>query len=98
MICTSLAPSAAARCSPASTARYSATLLVATPIRSACAASTAPSGAEATTPVAAGTGLPRAPPSTWTTSVGGEIEPAGLNRWLAREARRGRGDDADRGP
>jgi hypothetical protein len=44
------------------------TLLVATPIRSPSSSSTAPSESETTTPIAAGPGLPRAPPSTWTTT------------------------------
>ena len=44
-------------------ARYSATLFVATPIRSPCAARTVPSSVSSTYPYAAGPGLPRAPPS-----------------------------------
>src|SRR5215218_9988567 len=65
---TSVAPSAAARSRPSSKPRYSATLFVASPIRTAARSSTCPSGAETTAAAAAGPGLPRAPPSTWTTT------------------------------
>src|SRR5579875_890425 len=65
---TSVAPSARARSSPRRTARYSATLFVARPIGSATSSSTWPSPSATTTPMAAGPGLPRAPPSTWTSS------------------------------
>src|SRR5438067_253998 len=56
--------------SPAMTARYSATLFVVTPMRSLTAASGS-AGSEAsktTAPIAAGPGLPRAPPSHATTN------------------------------
>src|SRR3954447_19181281 len=66
---TSVPPSARARASPRRTPRYSATLLVAAPITSAASSSTSPSGVETTAPTAAGPGLPRAPPSTWTRSL-----------------------------
>src|SRR3954447_561919 len=45
-------------------------------MRAAPSSSTSPSGVETTTPIAAGPGLPRAPPSTWTRSRksdGGEL-------------------------
>ena len=74
---------------PAARARYSATLLVAVPIRSPASASTAPSGAETTTPTAAGPGLPRAPPSTWTTSLRSSVtRVASSGRSPATRARR----------
>src|SRR5579862_4993393 len=60
---TSASASSTAFSRPAMSARYSATLFVATPIRSPCAASTVPSSASSTNPYAAGPGLPRAPPS-----------------------------------
>src|ERR1700733_5519561 len=69
---TSVAPSARARSSPRKSPRYSATLLVATPIGSPTSSSTSPSGVDTTTPAAAGPGLPRAPPSTWTTNLKSE--------------------------
>ena len=65
---TSVAPSARARCRPSSNPRYSATLLVVSPSTSVASSSTAPSGAETTAAAAAGPGLPRAPPSTCTTT------------------------------
>src|SRR5215218_6028731 len=65
---TSSAPSARARSSPRSSARYSATLFVVSPIGSPSSSTTPPSRSETTTPIAAGPGFPRAPPSTWTTS------------------------------
>src|SRR5581483_10310250 len=55
--------SSSARSRPATSARYSATLFVAMPIRSPCDASTVPSSASSTYAKAAGPGLPRAPPS-----------------------------------
>src|SRR4051794_8767196 len=66
---TSSAPSARARSSPSSRPRYSATLFVATPRYSCASSTTSPSGVETTAAAAAGPGLPRAPPSTWTTSL-----------------------------
>src|SRR4051812_5125218 len=65
---TSSAPSARARSRPSSRPRYSATLLVTTPSSSCASSSTSPSAVETTAAAAAGPGLPRAPPSTWTTS------------------------------
>src|SRR4051812_9031611 len=64
---TSVAPSARAARNPRSTARYSATLLVATPMVSLASPTTSPSGVVSTAAAAAGPGLPREPPSTWTT-------------------------------
>src|SRR2546426_933678 len=56
--------------SPAITARYSATLFVVTPMRSLTAASgdAGSEGSKTTAPIAAGPGLPRAPPSHATTN------------------------------
>src|SRR5215217_1406030 len=68
---TSVAPSAFARSSPSSRPRYSATLLVAVPIRTPASSSTSPAGEGITAAAAAGPGLPRAPPSTWTTTFTG---------------------------
>src|SRR4051794_6034800 len=65
---TSVAPSACARARPSRSPRYSATLLVAGPSVSAASSRTSPSGVETTAAAAAGPGLPRAPPSTWTTT------------------------------
>src|SRR5438270_2498753 len=92
---TSRAPSAAARSIPRSTARYSATLLVATPMVSPSSSSTVPLGSEITTPTAAGPGLPRAPPSTCTTTFtrrageagSGPVSLGGQLRQLAGDAR-----------
>ena len=68
---------------PRSTALYSATLLVATPIRSATSSTTSPPGSETTTPIAAGPGLPRAPPSTCTSSRGGaDVRRGSIGRQL----------------
>src|SRR4051794_40907915 len=69
MSSTSSAPWAAASSSPRRSARYSATLLVASPIVSPTCSTTAPSSLRTTTPIAAGPGLPRAPPSTFTVSL-----------------------------
>ena len=55
---------------PSSSARYSATLLVASPIVSLRSASTSPEGSVATAAIAAGPGFPREPPSTLTTTFG----------------------------
>src|SRR5947209_1677536 len=82
MISTSRAPSAAARSTPRNSARYSATLLVAVPIGSASSSTTPPSGPDMTTPIAAGPGLPRAPPSTCSTSL-----PVLTGRSVARHVR-----------
>ena len=60
---TSSTASSSAFSRPAIRALYSATLFVATPIFSPCAASTVPSLDSSTYPYAAGPGLPRAPPS-----------------------------------
>ncbi len=61
---TSVAPRSAASVSPAIRPRYSATLLVATPMADLLSASTVPRSAENTTaPKPAGPGLPREPPS-----------------------------------
>src|SRR5690606_15502814 len=68
MTSTSSAPSSRASRRPSRTARYSATLLVASPMYSPRSARTAPSSPFATAPIAAGPGLPRAPPSTFTTT------------------------------
>src|SRR4051812_32394337 len=68
MISTSVAPRSRARRSPSSSPRYSATLLVAVPRTSIASSRTSPSGEEITEAPAAGPGLPRAPPSTWTTT------------------------------
>src|SRR4051812_42350694 len=68
---TSSAPSARARSRPSSRPRYSATLFVTTPSSSCASSTTSPSGVERTAAAAAGPGLPRAPPSTWTTSFTG---------------------------
>src|SRR3954462_2104573 len=68
---TSSAPSARARSRPSSSPRYSATLFVALPSSSCASSRTSPSGVETTAAAAAGPGLPRAPPSTWTTSFTG---------------------------
>src|SRR4051812_11259862 len=65
---TSSAPSARARSRPSSSPRYSATLFETTPSSSCASSRTSPSGVETTAAAAAGPGLPRAPPSTWTTS------------------------------
>src|SRR4051794_13803769 len=66
---TSVAPSARARASPSSRPRYSATLLVVSPTYSPASSSTVPVAASVrTAAAAAGPGLPRAPPSTWTTT------------------------------
>src|SRR6476646_1012914 len=65
---------------PLITARYSATLLVAMPIRSATSSITVPSGSDTTTPIAAGPGLPRAPPSTLTTSFKSLLPAVGPGR------------------
>src|SRR4051812_16135670 len=65
---TSSAPSARARSRPRSRPRYSATLFVTVPSSSWASSITSPSGVETTAAAAAGPGLPRAPPSTWTTS------------------------------
>jgi hypothetical protein len=56
-------PSSYACCSPASSARYSATIALTTPIASAWDASVEPSVAWSTYPIAAAGGLSRAPPS-----------------------------------
>src|SRR3954447_21973655 len=64
---TSSAPSSRALARPRSSARYSATLLVATPIVSIASPTTSPSGVASTAAAAAGPGVPREPPSTWTT-------------------------------
>src|SRR4051812_18913332 len=67
---TSVAPSARARSRPSSRPRYSATLLVVSPRTAVASSSTAPSAAAVSTAAAAaGPGLPRAPPSTWTTTL-----------------------------
>src|SRR4051794_29958936 len=65
---TSSAPSSLARSIPSRSARYSATLLVASPIVSARSASTLPAESVATAAIPAGPGLPREPPSTLTTT------------------------------
>src|SRR4051794_6270622 len=63
----SRAPSSRASSSASSTARYSATLLVASPMYAVRSPNALPSGSVATAATAAGPGFPRAPPSTWTT-------------------------------
>src|SRR3954471_18874246 len=68
---TSSAPSARARSRPSSSPRYSATLFVTRPSSSWASSTTSPSGVGTTAAAAAGPGLPRAPPSTWTTSFTG---------------------------
>ena len=66
----------AQRSSPAISPRYSATLLVASPMYSARSASTSPvSASSSTAPYAAGPGLPREPPSA---SMTGRTVPSGL--------------------
>src|SRR5215213_3054226 len=65
---TSVAPSARARSSPRSRPRYSATLFVVVPRVTAASSTTSPAGVDTTAAAAAGPGLPRAPPSTWTTT------------------------------
>src|SRR5271165_585172 len=73
MTSTSPAPSSRTRSSPSSNARYSATLLVAVPSSCECSPSSSPDGDVITHAAAAGPGLPRAPPSTWTISfIGGK--------------------------
>src|ERR1035437_3008662 len=81
---TSLAPRAAARARPSSSARYSATLLLARPISSECSPRISQSGEEITQAAAAGPGLPRAQPATWTIT----FIAAGLCR-LGRRSRLG---------
>src|SRR5689334_16519401 len=68
---TSVAPSARARSRPSRSPRYSATLLVASPMGDDASSSTSPAGVDTTAPAAAGPGLPRAPPSTWATTFTG---------------------------
>src|SRR4051794_23816950 len=82
---TSVAPSARARSRPCSSPRYSATLLVAWPSASDASSRTSPSGVETTAAAAAGPGLPRAPPSTWTTTFTGSVRDID-RRELARHA------------
>src|SRR3954452_5630058 len=89
---TSVAPIARARSSPSSRPRYSATLLVARPSVTAASSSTSPAGELTTAAAAAGPGLPREPPSTWTTTLTSGAAPsdfdvAGDGRELARHAR-----------
>src|SRR3954449_12909761 len=84
---TSSAPSARARSRPSKRPRYSATLFVATPRYSWASSRTSPPGVETTAAAAAGPGLPRAPPSTWTTTfTGGSLVRVDL-RELAGDAR-----------
>src|ERR671916_52022 len=85
---TSVAPRARARSSPSSRPRYSATLFVAVPSVSAASSSTSPAGVDSTAAAAAGPGLPRAPPSTWTTTfTGGGSALVGIDAGeLARDA------------
>src|SRR3954452_2755607 len=92
MTSTSVAPSARARSRPSSSPRYSATLLVAPPSVVAASSSTSPSGVLMTAAAAAGPGLPREPPSTWTTTLTpgaapSDFDVAGDGRELARHAR-----------
>src|SRR5215212_4511403 len=89
---TSVAPIARARSSPSSSPRYSATLLVARPSVTAASSSTSPSGELTTAAAAAGPGLPREPPSTWTTTLTPGAAPSGFDvagdgRELARHPR-----------
>src|SRR3954449_956120 len=89
---TSVAPSARARSRPSSRPWYSATLLVARPSVSAASSRTSPSGELTTAAAAAGPGLPREPPSTWTTTLTpgaapSDFDVAGDGRELARHAR-----------
>src|SRR4051812_24108726 len=89
---TSVAPSARARSRPSSSPRYSATLLLARPSVTAASSSTSPSGELTTAAAAAGPGLPREPPSTWTTTLTLGAAPSGFDvagngRELARHAR-----------
>src|SRR5271155_2314106 len=62
----SLAPSSRAQRSPSNSARYSATLLVASPSSCVCSPSSSPPSEATTQAAAAGPGFPRAPPSTCT--------------------------------
>src|ERR1700754_4522263 len=78
IISTSSAPWARASSRPRSIALYSATLLVSRPIVSPSASTTAPSSLRTTTPIAAGPGLPRDPPSTFTVTL-----PTSVARHLA---------------
>src|SRR3954452_20705886 len=88
---TSVAPIARARSSPSSRPRYSATLLVARPSVTAASSSTSPSGELTTAAAAAGPGLPREPPSTWTTTLTpgaapSDFDVAGVGRYRPRHA------------
>src|SRR5688572_7616999 len=69
---------------PRSSALYSATLLVATPIASPRSTRTSPDSSPATAAIAAGPGFPRAPPSTLTRTSSGnrrsEAHPPVLGR------------------
>src|SRR5207247_53001 len=72
------APIAFASSSARSSARYSATLFVNSPMYSPISASTLPCASLITTPIAEGPGLPRDPPSTISTRslLAGDIEDA----------------------
>src|SRR3712207_5287195 len=62
-ISSSVTPLDSASSRPATSALYSATLLVATPMPSATSPITSPDASARTTPMPAGPGFPRAPPS-----------------------------------
>src|SRR3954449_994670 len=76
---TSVAPRERARSRPSSSPRYSATLFVARPSVTAASSSTSPAGELTTAAAAAGPGLPREPPSTWTTTLTPGATPSGFD-------------------
>src|SRR5829696_7660921 len=89
-------PSSSATRVPSRRARYSATLFVASPMNSLRSASASPASSYATAAMPAGPGFPRAPPSTWTTSLPIPSLTARGAREVARRRCRGR-RDAERG-
>src|SRR5258708_6500130 len=77
---TSLAPRAQPRAKPSSSASYSATLLVTRPSSSEASSRTSPFAEEPILAQTAGPGLPREPPSTWTTTL--ILAPRARRNWL----------------